>query len=208
VLVKQLVDVLREIHGEFRFWASLGKTQFEPLSADLDDLQQHLSVMASPDEDNEGNYTHLDAAGGVTALTTTTGWFNYNLFTSERGYAGGIDFARPDIAELRITLGANKMSSLALTLPDGRPDLVNGDVVTRIVSAIIDLCNPTSLRVYSPAFDEARQQGRQLKHVLDASWMLYIHAPLLAKCLPDTLPCKLERWPDGHLMFRLTDEPP
>lgn len=208
-MMRRFLDRLRTIHPEFQHWESMGATRFETIAADLSDLDLHLTSMAKPDKNSRASCSDLDAKFNVTPSTTSPAGFMFNLYTTDAGGgpANGQDHARPDIVSFQISVGGGSVS-LSLAFPPARPDLIDPTVMRQVVDAVLNVWQPLKLEVISPELREQYLAGAVSRSQVEAGWFTYLRHPLLAACLPHTLPCAVEPIHDGGILFMLTPHVP
>lgn len=208
-LTRHYLQGLRELHADFRYWQFVGlDDRFHSLADDWHDLEDRLVEMARPAADSAIGYTELDANGNVTANTIGLDWFEFEFYTSLASVPPSAYFARPDYTQLTLRVGGRNGTMVQLNLPPERSDLHNSAFMRSILLLHVKTFDPITASVKSTVFSSAMRANWPHQSLLEARWFTYLRHPLVAACLPDNLPCALERLSDDEMLFQLTEHPP
>lgn len=207
-LVRRFLVGLREIHADFLYWVTHGSDSFLPVANDWSDLDTHLKRMARPRDDCCDEYTALDPNGDVSAETTSLHSFVFSLYTSIVSALPSTEAVRPDYTRLILEVGGSTGTKIQLSMPPDKGDLINNAVIRDIMLLSVQVWDPVIAGIASTDFNQAMCVGRSNRWMLMAKWFTYLKHPLVAACLPEHLPCSVERLADDAVLFQLTGHPP
>ena len=204
--LKAFVRELRALHADFAHLQVMGKKRFENLDTALEDLDTHFKAVNTPQKKFLGEYTGLDAQGGLTAESTSAHGFKAQLFTSLEGAKPGWDYSRPDYVEIDIRAGGVHRGSITIKLPGGREDMWETNFVKALLLTVVRVWGAQSAAALDMDFWNA-VKAEQDRTYLRAGWFCYLRNPLLAATAPQVTVASVSEV-EGGTLFQLMDRAP